>query len=192
MGKSLLTLSLIITLILIIYYWWRTSGSIYIKSNIDERFYLVRDMPDKQEVADTFATIRNNIIKLIQYMKVNAPQEYKPYIDKLDQKFKTVIITENINELLYTSYSVNKGEELVFCVRSRRDIDKLHNMNLMMYVVLHEISHIACPVYGHDEIFKKIFKYITQAAIEMQIYTPIDFKNAHTEYCGMTITDSIV
>jgi hypothetical protein len=83
---------------------------------------------------------------------------------------------------------------LVFCMRLRQSkkIDKKHDINLMMYVVLHEISHIACPEYGHTQLFKEIFKYITQSAINLGIYSQIDFKSMPTEYCGMTITDSIV
>lgn len=192
MGGSLLIFSLIVSTIMIIYYWMRVAGSTYVRSNIDNNLYLVRDLPDKQEVADTLATIRSNIKKLIIYMSTNAPSQYKQYVDTLAKKFDSVVITENINDFLYTSYSVNKGEQLVFCLRSRQKTDQRHDTNLLMYVVLHEISHIACPDYGHGDSFKSIFKYITQSAIDLHIYTPIDFKNNNTEYCGMAITDSIV
>ena len=180
--------------ILIIYYKKYSYKSIYVKSSIDNQYYLVRDLPDKQEVADTLSQFKIKIRKLIDYMLEHCPKEYKKQIEKLDQKFDTVIISENVFDFYYTSYSVNKGEQLVFCMRSRKNDEnnKKHDINLMMYVVLHEISHIACPEYGHTQIFKEIFKYITQSAIVIGIYSPIDFKNIPTEYCGMMITDSII
>jgi hypothetical protein len=69
----------------------------------------------------------------------------------------------------------------------------LHDINLMMYVVLHEISHVACPVYdNHGPLFKKIFAFITNAAIKIGLYTKINFGTQPEEYCGLMITDSIV
>jgi predicted metal-dependent hydrolase len=62
-----------------------------------------------------------------------------------------------------------------------------------MYVVLHEISHVACPVYdNHGPLFQKIFNFIATRAIELKIYEKIDFRNKPEIYCGLPITDSIV
>jgi hypothetical protein len=61
-----------------------------------------------------------------------------------------------------------------------------------MYVALHEISHIACPEYGHGPLFKKIFGFITQVAIELNIYVHVDFNKSPEEYCGIYITESII
>lgn len=189
-----LIFSLLILFVLVLYYWKHRIPSVYVKSNVDNKYYLVRDLKDKQEVADTLAYLMGNVRKLIDYMMVNAPDKYKQYIVTLNNKLPNVKISENVYDMHYTSYSINKGEKLVFCMRSRKasEKDKQHNINLMTYVVLHEISHIACPVWGHEQLFKEIFKYVTQSAIDIGIYKPIDFKIYPTEYCGMTITDSIV
>jgi hypothetical protein len=165
-----------------------------VKSSVDGKYYLVQDKKDKQVVADELATIKKNIKTLVEYMLKHSPDKYKSYIEHLNSKLNSVIITENIKDFKYTSYSVNKGEELVFCMRSR-DKNKngeKHNFNLIMYVVLHEISHIACPEYGHTDLFKDIFQYITKSAVDIGIYTPIDFEHNPTEYCGMTINASII
>jgi hypothetical protein len=191
MLEYMLIIVIVFIILLILLAWKKLSNSVYVKSKIDEQFYLVRDLPDKQEVADTLAYLKTNVNKLIEYMG-HKSDEFSPYIKVLQNKFNNALITENINDAMYTSYSVNKGDQLVFCVRSRKEKGKKHDINLMMYVVLHEISHIACPDYGHDDLFKKIFKYITQSAIDINIYSPIDFKNYNKEYCGMYITDSIV
>ena len=189
-----LLFSIVILIFTVVYYWIYSVSSVYVKSAIDNKYYLVRDLKDKQDVADTLAYIRKNVKTLTKHMMQTAPAKFKPYVERLDQKLNHVVITENIRDFYYTSYSVNKGDRLVFCMRSRKTptIDKKHDINLMMYVVLHEISHIACPEFGHDKLFKEIFKYITESAINLGMYAPIDFKSVPTEYCGMTITDSIV
>lgn len=168
--------------------------SSYVKSKVDGKYYLVRDLKDKEDVADTLAYIRINIMKLIDHIKKTKPDKYQNYLQNLEEKFTNVSMSENIYDFYYTSYSVNKGEQLVFCMRQRKDSsnDHRHDINLMMYVALHEISHIACPEYGHTELFKEIFQFITKSAIEIGIYTPIDFQSKPTEYCGMTIQNQIV
>jgi hypothetical protein len=62
-----------------------------------------------------------------------------------------------------------------------------------MYVVLHEISHVACPIYdNHGPLFREIFSFITTTAVNMGLYKKIDFATNNTEYCGLNITDSII
>lgn len=192
MAKTLIVLCLIILIILLMYYLWTTTQSVYVISRIDNKPYLVRNLSDKQQTADILAQIRRNIKNLVKYMKAHPSEKYHSHINNLVQKIDHVLMTENISDFMYTSYSVNKGEQLVFCLRSRKNKDELHDLNLMMYVVLHEISHIACPEYGHGELFKGIFKYITETSVQIGIYKPIDFKHDNKEYCGVQITDSII
>jgi predicted metal-dependent hydrolase len=166
----------------------------YIKSEIDNHYYLVRNEPDKLQAANILATIKKNMFIIMNYL-VNNIDKYKDnydHIKQLQYKIKDVIIIESTENSVYTSYSVNKGEQIVFCVRSRKNKDEFHDLNLMMYVVLHEMSHVACPEYGHTPLFKKIFAFITNIAIELNLYTKIPFDTNPQEYCGMTITDSIV
>lgn len=191
----ILTKSLFALIILILftsYYLIFFEKPIYVKSTIDNKYYLVRNLPDKQTSADTLAYIRNRLLYLTNHMLASTPYELKQYFDTLNYRLQNVIISENIHDIYYTSYSVNKGEHLVFCMRSRKygSHDHKHDLNLMMYVALHELSHIACPEYGHTELFTKIFKHIIENAIYLGIYTPIDFKMRPIEYCGMYITNS--
>ena len=43
-------------------------------------------------------------------------------------------ISESTKDNKYTSYSVNKGEKIVFCLRSRDEKNKLVDINIMMFV----------------------------------------------------------
>ena len=59
----------------------------------------------------------------------------------------SIIFRESTDDSKFTSYSINKGEEIVFCLRCKKT-NQLHNINELMYVAIHEISHVACPEIG--------------------------------------------
>ncbi len=187
----------LVCIIYVLYFKIAYNDMTYIKSNIDNQYYLVRNVSDKQEAANTLAKIKQNILLLSTnlYAHINDPEnvKYKEYITRLYQKAPTIIIVESTKDSIYTSYSVNKGEQIVFCLRKRVLPNELHDINLMMYVVLHEISHVACPIYdNHGPLFREIFNFITLNGIKLNIYSKIDFFTNPVNYCGLLITDSIV
>lgn len=191
----LIILLLIIIIGISIFYWYNFKSMTFLKSPLDNNYYMVRDLADKDTAIIMLSTIKLNIIKLNNYLMENKNdkyKEYKKYIEQLNDRIQSVTIAESKETSSSTSYSVNKGEELVFCLRSKREWNKFHNFNTIMYVALHEISHIACPEYGHGTLFKKIFAFITQVAIELNIYTHVDFNKSPEEYCGIYITESII
>ena len=191
----LIILLIILIIGISIFYWYNFRSMTFLKSPLDNNYYMVRDLSDKDTAIIMLSTIKLNIIKLNDYLVKNKDdkyKEYKPYIEQLNDRIQSVSIAESRETSSSTSYSVNKGEELVFCLRSKKEWNKFHNFNTIMYVALHEISHIACPEYGHGPLFKKIFAFITQVAIELNIYVHVDFNKSPEEYCGIYITESII
>ena len=202
----LVILLILIIIILGVFYWYNYGKMTFIKSPLDNNFYMVRDLSDKYTAVNLLATMRLNIIKLKDHLnsKKNTDyKEYKQYIEQLSNRIHNVTISESRgnedvkdengdNKEIVTSYSVNKGEELVFCLRSRKEKDTFHTINILMYVILHEISHIACPEYGHGPLFKKIFAFFTKTAMELKIYEYDDYAKTPKEYCGIYLSDSIV
>jgi predicted metal-dependent hydrolase len=169
----------------------------YVASDIDNNYYLVRNTDDKKETANILGKIRKDVLNLSNFLYENKDEknnkEYKEYIELLQSKAKDIIFVESTQNSIYTSYSVNKGEQIVFCLRTKDFKQKIHEYNLIMYVVLHEISHVACPIYdNHGPLFKKIFAFLTKEAIKLNLYEKIDFGANPQMYCGMKITDSII
>jgi len=168
----------------------------YIKSDIDGEEYLVRDLPDKQQASNLLAKVKKNMMTLVNYLYEHKDEkenkEYVQYIMQLKNRLVGVVINESADDSAYTSYSVNKGEQIVFCLRSKRILNKLHDLNLVMYVALHEMAHVGCPEYGHTALFKKIFAFLCTVAIKIGIYSKVNFNFDPTEYCGLMITESII
>lgn len=186
---------LILIVFILIFIISKQNNVSYVKSDIDNNTYLVRDVKDKQQAANLLARIKNNIDKLVYYLKTSKENnDYKnfiPYINQLDKNIRFVVISENTPDSMYTSYSVNKGEEIVFCIRSNDIDENLHSLNLMMYVTIHELAHVACPETGHTKLFKKIFSFLIKNAIKIKIYKKINFETNNVSYCGMILSNHI-
>ena len=62
----------------------------------------------------------------------------------------------------YTSYSINKGEKIVFCLRQKSgpNKDELVDLNTMMFVAIHEMGHLMSESVGHTQEFWKNMKYL--------------------------------
>lgn len=157
---------------------------------------LVNDGENKQKSANLLAEIIERIYKLRNHLKRNRDKypDNQSCIDLLCENLneERTQIYENSNSSEYTSYSVNKGEEIVFCLKSRKDPYSLHDINLMMYVAIHELAHIGCHEIGHTDLFKKIFAFYLEVAIELGIYKHVDYEIDPVEYCGMILSSSII
>ena len=68
--------------------------------------------------------------------------------------------------------------------------DKLIDRNTLMFVALHEITHIMTKSIGHTEEFWRNFKFILQESVELGIYTRDEYSKNPKKYCGIEITHS--
>jgi len=172
---------------------YKYDNLVKIKSPIDNEHYWVRDKNDKIKAANTLANIKINMKKLVYYLQNNQNKfpENLSYIKDLVSRTKKINIMETPQDEKYTSYTINKGEKIVFCLRSKL-LDNIHDTNTLMYVVIHEMAHVGCPEYGHTPLFKKIFKFLLQQSIIIGIYKPVDYRINPQNYCGMTINEYLL
>ena len=190
--KENILLGLIIIFVYIFIYF-NKNDLLYVESNTGVS-YLVQKSDNKQEKANILDKLIKNLFLLKNNLINNIDKypEISEYIKQLQRNFNEnrTVIYETDPKTKLTSYSVNKGEELSFCLTSKKT-NKLHDINLLMYVALHELSHIACPEIGHGELFQKIFKNFVQIAVELNIYDKVDYNQYPVEYCGMHLNSSI-
>lgn len=182
-------------IIIILYLYFNKSNLKYIESSKTGTKYLVQNNKYKKETADLLEKVINNMYKLKKYLVKNIEKfpEFKSYITQLDQKLneERTTIYENKENSDLTSYSVNKGEEIVFCLKSKKT-KKNHKINTIMYVAIHEMAHLGCPEIGHTPLFNKIFKFFLQEAVKINLYTYINYSDEPIEYCGMVLTTNIL
>ena len=196
----------VIIVLIVIFYMYFESQSydvLPVKSTIDNQEYIVRNLPDKEEASNLLATIRAKMIELVNYLDKIDSKELEIYLRENDsvedvqksikllkKRFQPDNLSESTPNDKYTSYSVNKGEKLVFCLRARNNNETLVEPNIMIFVALHELSHIMTKSVGHTEEFWNNFRILLRVAIRQKIYHNLDFNNNPQDYCGTKITDT--
>lgn len=179
----------LMTVILLTYLHANTAEVEYVRSPIDGRAYLVRKLPDRQRAADRLAIMNAKLTHLVQhvYAKYGANDAE---VRSLYRNFNPDNVSEGGVEHGYTSYSVNKGEKIVMCVRQNNA--DLVDENVLMYVAVHELAHLMSHDVGHSRNFWTNFRFLLEEAVQIGVYTPIDYAKAPQEYCGIRITSSVI
>jgi len=160
----------------------------YTKSTIDDKEYLVRNMEDKQDAANVLAGIRKKLEQICNLMKEKYPDDES--VKRMIEKFNPDNITEAGKNNQYTSYSVNKGEKLVFCIRQKDEKESIVDENTITFVSIHELAHIMTKSVGHTEEFWNNFKRLLKEAIDNNLYTKENYSENPKDYCGIKVTDS--
>lgn len=157
-------------------------------SGVDGNKYCVRERSKLTLAADKLATITKNLKLLVAKVKKDYPD--RTNVKRLAEGFNPQKVSETLPTSEFTAFSENKGEKLAFCLNTEKKGGKLIDENTLMFVAIHEISHIATESVGHTNEFWTNFKFLLEEAAKMNIYKPIDYKKEPQKYCGMTITDN--
>ena len=172
-----------------IYYYSDSFQLTCIVSTVDGNKYCVREREKVQEAADKLANITDKCKKLVEYMKEKYPE--KDNVKRLVDGYNPKKICETLPTSTYTAYSENKGEKIAFCLNKKKeDKDNLIDEHTLMFVAIHEMSHVATKSIGHKEEFWDNFNFLLENAKECGVHTPRDYKNDPVEYCGMDIHDN--
>lgn len=172
----------------------------YVKSDIDNNTYTIRTGKTKSETylkhsANTLAQINQNIEILIQNLVKKYPN--KTTVRKLKESYNSSILSEAAIDKRYTTYTIDK-RDMHICLRTRDKNEDLYDINILMYVVLHELAHLCNyddqdnPIHGHGIEFIEIFRLLVQESITLGIYTYENYKLTPKEYCGIIINSQIV
>tara|TARA_Y100000816_G_C26044208_1_gene547111 strand:- start:395 stop:991 length:597 start_codon:yes stop_codon:yes gene_type:complete len=161
-----------------------------IVSTEDGNKYCVRVKEDlnQQDTVDLLARITNKCKKLVKYLGEKYPE--RENVKRLVKNFNPRQVKEILPTSEFTAYSENKGEKLAFCTTTKKDGGSMIDENTLMFVAIHELSHIASKSIGHNDEFWKNFKFLLIYAEKIKIYKPIDYKKKPKKYCGMKITDN--
>jgi predicted metal-dependent hydrolase len=130
-------------------------------------------------------------VEMMGMLKNPMHREYlQERIEQLVQNYNSKYIYEISpkNTDGATSYTEDK-KVLVLCLRHKKPNSRgeymLHDINTMMFVVIHELSHMANKTWGHAVDFWVLFKFLLLNAVEAGIYDPVDYKKYPINYCGL-------
>jgi hypothetical protein len=163
-----------------------------IKSRTDGKVCKVQNLPDKQQACERLAEIRQNLDKLMKKYRDDPATAADPRVKVLLDRYNPDNMCENDINSDSTSYSENKGDKLVVCLRDKAPPHKLVDTNTVMFVVLHEMAHLMTTTIGHTPEFWTNFKRILQDAVSVGVYSSVNYDRSPVQYCGMTITSTPV
>lgn len=190
--ENILCVALIVLTVLICFRLYYDSDTFQLKcivSDVDGNKYCVRERKNMKKASDLLAKTTVNMTNLVKHLEDNFPDEEN--VKFLAKNYNSTKIKEILPTSEYTAYSENKGEKIAFCLgKDKKDVDDLIDENTLMFVALHELSHLATKSIGHDETFWKNFKFILKESEKIGIYKPVNYKSTATSYCGMTIKDN--
>ncbi len=167
------------------YKMWR-DDLVVVKSN-DQQIHIISNSPDMENSAELLAEIKRRLGKLVIFCSDKYPR--KENIQQLKHRFKAANVQETSKNDTGTSYTVNKGDELHMCLRAK-GTSELHDINILMFVAIHELAHIMSSSYGHNNEFGQNFRFLLKEAVNCGIYVAEDYNRNTKEFCGIQVTST--
>ncbi len=163
--------------------------------NIHGIKYNVHNHFEPKSSAECLAEIDRRILVLQKHMLQKygchtCPQNMKARVHQLFENYSSENLYEisPLNIMGNTSFTERKTK-MVFCLRDK-DTKKIHDINTIMFVALHEVTHVMSDRWGHEIYFWDLFKIILEEAVIIGIYVPVDYEKYPVKYCGINITQS--
>ena len=172
--------------ILLRQYNWKIQNLVYQKTE-DNNTHIVADLPDKKQSAELLAEIKRRLIRLIEYCMKTYPNNDD--VKLLKSRFQPDNVQETALNDSGTSYTIDKGSELHLCLRDKKTL-KLHDINILMFVAIHELAHMMSTSYGHNREFSRNFTFLLEKAAESNVYVPENYKQNSRRFCGIEVNNS--
>lgn len=149
---------------------------------------------DREQVGIRLSRLVQKADLLVDYMYKNSLPN-KEVAHRLYKRWKKIRSQkEGFREVSKhehkTAYTVNKDQQIRICVRDKVTNKLIPDENTSMFVVLHELSHVALPYLkdAHGVEFKQMFAYITKLATELGLYNYVNYSDNPVTYCATKIT----
>lgn len=158
------------------------------QSMLNHNEYEVQDYPNPDEAANLLARINKNIKSIIGCLISKYSKD--PRVERLKSRTSSLRIEEAVHEVDSSTYTINKGELMAICLRKKNKQKDFYQMDLLLFVLIHELAHIMTISEGHTSEFMANFKFILKEAAACGLYSPIDYSSSSNkiDYCGVMVT----
>ena len=185
--KNYILLLFIICLVIVSLQFEVESFVSKMKSSSNNKKYLVQDYNNKQMAADMMGQLETNISTFVNYLKKKYPDDAR--IKRLVNNLEETAYEEAPHEEGESTYTINKGELMKICLREKKEKKPIHNVNTLMFVVIHELGHVCSKSIGHTDEWMTNFRFLLREAKNANIdYEPIDYSKHNMNYCGVEVT----
>jgi hypothetical protein len=156
----------------------------WVRSAVTGKMYKVKNVPDAQTVADRLAALEVRLVQFLKDASARAPGDAR--LANIRKRWDgTLSEVEHDKDV---AYSMAKDSVSV-CVRSSAQ-GALESENTSMFVLLHELAHVATDEYGHCSKFWDNMKFLLEIAEATGFYAYQDFEASSDSYCGRPLESS--
>ena len=160
----------------------------YRNSKLNNKKYGVQEEFNKSdEAVELLAKLHNQMSDLVSDLEKHYPSDER--VKRLVKGFRRAEIEEAPNDE-GSSYTINKGDLVALCLRHKKDGHPFHDYNTLLFVIIHEMSHIASISEGHNSEFITNFKWLLKEAKTFGYYEPVNYQNSPITYCGVKVTNN--
>lgn len=156
------------------------------QSSIDGIIYKVQEYNDPDTAADMLAQINITIDNISNHLSNNYPDDER--VIRFNKRLKHTRLQETEHKPDESSYTLNKGELISFCLRKKNKDKTFHTLDTLMFVIIHELAHIMSVSEGHTKEFMDNFRFLLKESYKAGLYTPSNYKEKPITYCGVEVT----
>lgn len=159
----------------------RAGPTRFVRSDFDGKPHPVLNTANCKAAADVLALLEANARRLLVECETFVPgdRRFANIRRRWSGTLREIDGSDNI------AYSVGK-RDVSICVR--RPDGTVEDFNDVMFVLLHELSHIANDSYGHNEEFWDTFQFVLEVAERTGIYRFEDYGRRAVKVCGKEIS----
>lgn len=148
-------------------------------------FRLIQSQQNRKE-HQIIQQIKTRLDRVVNLLVKEYPND--PRTKRLYERYQNTKLFESNN---HETYTINKGEKIVMCIKNYAQNQKIHDdFNILMFVGLHELSHIMSVSVDHTDEFWSNFRFILNNASKWGLYVPVDYAFDPVDYCKMVVNDN--
>lgn len=161
--------------------WPRTL--VWVDSALTGKAYRVKPLPDRQAAADRLAEMELRLRAFLAAAEGVVPGDAR--LQNVRQRWNgTLAETPGGDDI---AYSIGK-DSIYVCVRD--EAGRIDDLNTCMFVLVHELGHLATDDWGHPPVFWRNMKFLLELAERTGLYTYQDFDTGKVTYCGRRLGGS--
>lgn len=156
---------------------------VHVHSQLTGKKYKVRNVKGAKLVADRLASLELRLRKFLNEAERHASGDHR--LRNIRERWNGTLA--EISDDTDVAYSMGK-DAISVCVRSHDGT--LESENTAMYILLHELAHVATDTYGHKPEFWSNMRFLLELAEVTGTYAYQDFDAMAVTYCGRPLSGS--
>ena len=178
-GLKVLAIAVVVALAVLL--WPRRL--VWVTSPLTAKSYRVKPLPDRQAAADRLAEMELRLRAFLDAAEALVPGDAR--IQNVRRRWNgTLAETPGGDDI---AYSIGKDSVYV-CVRDAAG--RIDDLNTSMFVLVHELGHVATDDWGHPPVFWRNMKFLLELAERTGLYVYQDFDKGKVTYCGRQLGGS--